>query len=268
MTPPIILAAEAREGFSVPGAESFYGPPIVDIGLFGDLLDINRTVIIMLMATAIVIILFTLAFAQPKLVPRGFQNAMEFGIDFVRNQIIMPTMGPSGMAYLPYLTTLFFFIFFCNLFEVIPFVSFPATSRIGVPLALAAISWLLYIGAGIRAQGGWGYLKNSLVPPGVPKPILIMLVPLEFVSVFIIRPVTLTLRLTFNLLVGHLLLVVLFLGTAYLVEGLTFTTPFGIGTVLLGTAMVSFEIFVAGLQAFVFAILTSVYIAGSKAPAH
>src|SRR4051812_45639536 len=106
MTPPIIFAA--RAGFEVPGAESFYGRPIVEMSLFGIDVSINRTIIIMFAATALVALMFLVGFAKPRLVPRGLQNVVEFGVDFVRNQVILPTMGPRGLPYLPYLTTLFF----------------------------------------------------------------------------------------------------------------------------------------------------------------
>lgn len=265
MKPPILLAA--REGFKVPGAESFYGQPIWSLHIAGVDLSINRTIIILFAATAIVALLFLVAFAKPKVVPRGLQNLMEYGVDFVRTQIVMPAMGPKGLPYLPYLTTLFFFVFFCNIFEVIPGLNFPATSRLALPLGLAVITWLVFVVVGIRNQGFGHYIKASLVPPGVPAPVLVLLVPVEFLSVFILRPLTLTIRLTANMIAGHLLLTVFFLGTAYLYgRGLTF--GFGIGSMLMSIAFVGFEMFVSGLQAFIFTILTAVYIAGSMEPAH
>jgi len=267
MTPPSPILFAAREGFEVPGAESFYGRPIWDLHIFGVDVSINRTVIILLAATLITASLFVIGFAKPKRVPRGLQNVMEYGVDFVRKQIILPAIGPKGLPFLPYLTTMFFFIFFCNIFEVIPGLSFPATSRLAIPLVLAIGSWLVFIGVGIKSQGVGRYLKSAMVPPGVPKPILIILVPMEFLSVFVIRPVTLTVRLTANLIAGHLLLTVFFLGTAYLWER-QLTIGFGLVTALVSVGFTGFEIFVAGLQAFIFTILTSVYIAGSLEPAH
>jgi F-type H+-transporting ATPase subunit a len=266
MTPPIILAA-AREGFKVPGISSFYGRPIVKMHLFGIDLSINRTVIILMAATVLVALFFTLAFARPKLVPRGFQNIIEVGIDFVRDQIVLPVIGPEGLSFLPYLSTLFFFVFFCNIFEVIPGLSFPATSRIGIPIVLALVTWVVFNGVGIKAQGFGHYLKASVVPSGVPWPILILLIPLEFLSVFVIRPVSLAVRLTANLIAGHLLLTVFFLGTAYL-YGRDLTWGFGFVSMLAGAGFVGFETIVCGLQAFVFTILTAVYISGSRQAAH
>lgn len=266
MQPPILLAA--REGFHVPGAEAFYQESVLDLHIFGVDASINRTVLIMLSSVVITTLLFALAFRNPKLVPRGLQNVMEFGVDFIRNQIILPVMGPKGLPYLPYLTTLFFFILFCNLCEVIPGVNFPATSRLALPLVLSIGTWLLFVVAGIKSQGFGHYMKSSLVPPGVPIPILFILVPMEFLSVFIIRPLTLTIRLTANMIAGHLLLTVVFLGTAYLLGTGGIISALGVGSAAVGVGFVGFEIFVGGLQAFIFTILTAVYISGSLDPAH
>jgi F-type H+-transporting ATPase subunit a len=265
MQPPILLAA--REGFHVPGAESFYGRPIWKLSIFGIDASINRTVVLMFGAVVVTALLFIFGFRKPKLVPKGLQNVMEYGVDFIRQQIVMPAMGPKGLPFLPYLSTLFFFIFFCNVVEVIPGLQFPANSRIALPLALAIMTWLIFIAVGIRSQGLGHYLKGSLVPPGVPGPILIILVPVEFLSTFIIRPLTLTIRLTANMIAGHLLLTVFFLGTAYLVD-LPKTAAFGVASAVISVGFVGFEIFVAGLQAFIFTILTAVYIAGSMEAAH
>lgn len=257
----------AREGFSVPGTEALYGKPLVKLELLGIDVSINRTVIFLLAATAITIALFHAAFRKPQVVPKGLQNVMESLVEFMKNQVVLPVMGPKGLPYLPYLTLLFTFVFACNIFGVIPGVNFPVNSRIGIPLVLAIGTWLVFIGAGIKNQGVGGYFKSALMPAGVPKPILIFLVPIEFLSTFILRPLTLTVRLTINMIVGHLMLVVLFLGTAYLLER-PLTLGFGIGTAIAGTAFLGFEIFVAALQAFIFAILTAVYISGSIEPHH
>jgi F-type H+-transporting ATPase subunit a len=267
MTPPSPILLAAREGFHVPGAESFFGRPIWELSLFGLDVSVNRTVILVWAAALITAVLFLLAFARPKQVPRGLQNVMEFGVDFVRNQIILPAMGPKGLKFLPYLTTLFFFIFFLNIFEIIPGLSFPPTSRLAVPLVLALATWVIFITVGIKSQGFGRYLKNSVAPPGVPAPVLLILVPVEFLSVFILRPVTLTIRLTANMIAGHMLLVVFFLGTAYLWEA-GMTRGFALGSFAIAVGFTGFEIFVAGLQAFIFTILTAVYISGSQEPAH
>jgi F-type H+-transporting ATPase subunit a len=265
MTPPTLFAA--REGFHVPGAEAFYQKPIIDLELFGVDVSINRTVLILFLATAVTSLLFLLAFRKPKLVPKGLQNVMESVVEFVRNQIALPTMGNDGLKFVPYLTVLFVFIFFCNIPGIIPGINFPASSRLSIPLVFAIGTWLLFIGVGIKYQGLGGYFKNSLMPPGVPVPVLVVLVPIEFLSVFILRPLTLTIRLTANMIAGHMLLTVIFFGTAYLLER-QLTIGWGIGTAIAGVAFVAFEIFVASIQAFIFTMLTAVYISGSLKAAH
>lgn len=265
MTPPTLLAA--REGFVAPGVGSFYWPSIIELRLFGVDVSINRTALIVFLGTTLLIAFFVLGSRKAALVPRGLQNAMEYGIDFVRNQIVLPVMGQKGLAYLPYLTTLFFFIFALNLFEVIPGINFPPTSRIAIPLFLAFITYLMFIYAGVKAQGFGHYFREIMFPPGVPIPVLLILTPIEFFSTLIVRPLSLAIRLVANMIAGHLMLGVFFLGTAYLLDR-QLTIGFGVLSLGMSVALVGFEIFVAGLQAFIFTILTAVYIAGSLEPAH
>jgi F-type H+-transporting ATPase subunit a len=146
-------------------------------------------------------------------------------------------------------------------------VQFPANARFGMPLTLALVTWLIYNVVGVTKQGPLHYLKNSLIPPGVPKPILILVIPIEFVSTFIVRPFSLMVRLFANMLAGHLILVTF----AALSAGLwaakvtVVIMPFSFGLLV---AMTGFEILVAFLQAFIFTILTAVYIDSSMHPSH
>lgn len=234
--------------------------------LFGDSpLAINKTVLIYLVSLLGTAAIFWFAARRQALVPSGVQHVAEGGIKFVENSIVMQTIGPDGKRYMPFLTTLFFFIFFANIFEVIPFIQFPANSRMAVPLMLALMVWVIYNFIGIRSQGLLGYLKNSLFPPGVPKALYIIVTPIEFFSTFVIRPLSLAIRLWANMVAGHLLLVTFAVLSAAL-WGLYYVPavlPF-IALVLL----TGFEIFVSGLQAFIFTILTAVYIGGALHPEH
>jgi len=265
MTPPTLLAA--REGFEAPGAEAFYWQPWIELHVAGVDISINRTILTMIIMITLVGLLFVLGARKGRLVPTGAQNVVEYGVEFVRNQILLPVMGPKGLGYLPYLVTLFFFIFSLNLLEVIPGVNFPPTSRIAIPGFLAIITYILFVQAGMKHQGVGGYLKEVLFPPGVPWYMMILLTPIEFVSTLVVRPASLAIRLVANMIAGHLMLTVFFLGTAYLLDR-DLTIGFGILAMLMSSALVGFEIFVAGLQAFIFTILTAVYIAGSLEPAH
>jgi F-type H+-transporting ATPase subunit a len=236
-------------------------------------LGLNKTAAVYLFATVATIVLFWLGTRRKDaLVPaRGFsglmQNTAESGVGFVRNQIIMQTMGVDGLYWLPYLTTMFFFIFFSNITEIIPAVQFPANARFAMPMVLALATWVFFIFIGIKRQGPYHYFKGALIPPGVPKALLILVVPIEFISTFLVRPFSLMVRLFANMLAGHLILVTFSVLTAALwALGFTFViAPFSFGLLV---AMTGFEILVSFLQAFIFTILTGVYIGGAMHPEH
>ena len=243
------LPLAQREGFHAPGVEIFEWPDIVHIEVAGIDLSINRVVLQMFVVVLLVWGLFYLGFRRPKLVPSGLQN------------------GRDGLRFLPYLTTLFVFVFFGNLGGVIPPVFFPLNGRMALPAVMAICSLLLFISVGISTQGP-AYFKNALFPPGIPWPVYILLTPIEFVSTFIVRPVTLAIRLLANMIAGHLILTVFFVATGYLLTSLNISSLFGIGALVFSVALIAFELFVAGLQAYVFTILSAVYIAGALEPEH
>jgi F-type H+-transporting ATPase subunit a len=263
-TLPTVLA---REGFQAPGTEDFEWPAIWTVHLGGFELGINRSAILMVLAMLCVLVVFLTAFRRPAVVPRGFQNLVEVGVDFVRRNIILEVIGRDGLRFLPYLSTLFFFIFFANVFEIVPPINFPATSRMALPAFLALTSWALFNWVGIREQGLGGYLRNVLLPPGIPWPLYVLITPIEFVSTILVRPVTLSVRLLANMVAGHLILTVFFLGTVYLL-GRPATAVFGVPAFVMAVALVGFELLVALLQAYIFTILTAVYLAGALEPEH
>ena len=245
-------------------------PPISDVTIWGaGPAGFNKTAAIYCFATIATILVFYLGTRRKDaLVPSGlFQNVAESGVGFVRNQVIMQTMGPEGLGYLPYLTALFFFIFFSNITEIIPGEQFPANARFGVPLVLALATWVIYNVVGVVKQGPLHYLKNSTIPPGVPKPILILVIPIELVSTFIVRPFSLMVRLFANMLAGHLILVTFATITAAL-WALKVTVVIAPFSFFLLVAMTGFEILVSFLQAFIFSILTAVYIGSSMHADH
>jgi F-type H+-transporting ATPase subunit a len=159
------------------------------------------------------------------------------------------------------------FIFVNNIFGILPFVNFPTTSRMAIPALLAVLVWILFNVAGIRAQGLGGYLKSSLFPSGVPPALYILVTPIEFVSTFLVRPLTLSVRLAANMIAGHLILTIFFLGTAYLAWKPA-TIPFAIPAFALSLFLVAFEVLVAVLQAYIFTILTAVYVGLAIHPEH
>jgi F-type H+-transporting ATPase subunit a len=258
----------AREGFHAPGIEEFEWPNIIDLHLFGLDLGINRVVLQMFFVAGLVWLLFFLAFRSPKLVPSGLQNVMESVVDFIRNQIVIEVIGREGLRFVPYLTALFAFIFLGNVGGIIPPILFPLNGRMALPAIMAICSLLLFISIGISQQGALTYFKNSLFPPGLPVVLYLLVTPIELISTFIVRPVTLAIRLLANMIAGHLILSVFFVATGYMLTSMNISALFGIGALIFSVALVAFELFVAGLQAYVFTILSAVYIAGAMEPEH
>jgi F-type H+-transporting ATPase subunit a len=207
------------------------------------------------------------AFRKPKIVPRGTQNVGEMGVLFVRDQILRPQLGKEGDKYLPFLVSIFFFVWVMNLFGIIPLIDFPATSRIAFPAGLAFIVWVTYITIGMRAKGPIGYFKAMAIPQGAPWWILPLLAPIELLSNILVRPFTLTIRLMANMLAGHLLLLVFGVASWYLFSasiGLLYATT----SFLLTIILTGLEVLIQALQAFIFATLTAFYIADAKQTAH
>jgi F-type H+-transporting ATPase subunit a len=231
-----------------------------------DVWGVNKVVLVYALAILLTVLIFALG-NRKQLVPTGAQNVAEVSVEFVQEQIILPTMGAHGMSWTPYMLSLFFYIFFCNIFEIVPLIQMPATARIAVPMSLALITYVLFNYAGIRAHGLFGYLKLSLFPPGVPKPLYVLVTPIEFVSTFLVRPFSLMVRLFANLLAGHILLVTF----AVLSAGLFTTEWYAAFWPLPAFAVVffvAFEILVSVLQAYVFTLLSGVYIGLAQAEEH
>lgn len=260
------VVAQARPGFDPPGADIFITPCLTEFDLFGVEMCVNRWAIYTFVAAGIVIALFMAAAAKPGLVPRGVRTVAEAIVDFVREQIVLQAIGQDGLKYLPLLTAMFSFILVGNLFGIIPGIQFPVNSRMAIPAFLAAIVWVLFNFVGLKEQK-WRYFKNIMFPPGVPKPMYAILTPIEVASTFLLRPFTLSVRLLANMMAGHLLLAVFFLGTGYLL-GAPNTIPFAIPAFALSAALVAFELLVAVLQAYIFTILTAVYLGGAIHPEH
>ncbi|HEX9123858.1 MAG TPA: F0F1 ATP synthase subunit A [Actinomycetota bacterium] len=265
LAPVLANVARPPEGFQAPGTGIF---DYSDNCLFGSgSYCITRPTFWVLVSAVIIAVLFVVAFRRPKLVPRGLQNAVEALVDFIRNGIVMEVIGPEGLRFVPLLTSLFVFIWVNNTFEVVPFIQFPPTAKIAIPLVLTGLVYVLFNVVGVARQGGLRYLKGILFPPGVPWYIYPLYSPIELVSVFVVRPLTLSVRLTANMIAGHLILTVFFLGTWYLQWKLA-TMPFAAASFALGTLITGFELLVGVLQAYIFTILTAVYIAGAIHPEH
>jgi F-type H+-transporting ATPase subunit a len=249
-------------GFPSPSLESFDFRPIFSIGSF----HFTKPILIAILCAVLVIAFFWSAFAKPKLVPRGMQNLGELGLLAVRDQIVRPSLGKRGDTYLPFLTSLFFFIYFCNLMEIIPFFQFPPMSRSGFPWALVLMVYLIYLYMGFKSQGAWGYIRN-MIPSDVPVFVLVILIPIELLRYFVIQPFTLGVRLFANMFAGHLLLLIFTLATWYLASasiGLLFAAT----SAIMVLAVFLLELLVQLLQAFIFTTLAATYIADSLESSH
>jgi F-type H+-transporting ATPase subunit a len=231
----------------------------------GDVLGVNKVVLLMWISVALVFALFYFATREPKLVPAGVQNVAESTVEFVEDQVVLQTIGPDGLSYTPFLLTLFTFIFTCNVWELIPVAQMPVNARIALPMFMAILVWFIYIIVGIKNQGFLGYFKNATIPPGVPKAILPLVAFIELIGILVTRPLSLAVRLFANMLAGHLLLV----SFAVITQALVASTIIGGALPLaLLVFLMAFELLVAFLQAYIFTMLAAVYIDSSMHPAH
>ncbi len=220
---------------------------------------LNKIGLISLLAMIIPAVMFLTS--KKEMVPRGLQNFVEGSVEFVENQIIMPAIGPEGLRYLPLLLSIFLFVFWGNIFEVIPTFQMPANARMANPMFLALIVLVVFTYIGFR-HNGFSYLKGIAWPHDVPIGLRPLVGFIEVLSVFIIRPFGLAVRVFPNMLAGHIMVVTFGALTiaVFTTSLLVILTPLTFGMLIILTA---FEIFVSLLQAFVFAILTAVYIDSS-----
>jgi F-type H+-transporting ATPase subunit a len=249
---------------------AFTFPPIDEIFVWKDIwfkgtpFAINKTSLLVLVSSALLVFLFIKGSRKMKLLPRGLQNIVEMSYEFVDRGITKDIMGPTAGGWTPFLGTLFFFILFLNIWEIIPGIQFPPTSRMGIPFYLALQSYVIMLAVGFKNQG-FRYITHHIFPPGVPKALYILVTPIEIVSVFLVRPFSLAVRLLANMMAGHILLTAMALLTAY---ALSNAPPIAIGPFLLGIAVTGFEVLVAVLQAYIFTLLTAVFVAESLQPDH
>ncbi|WP_026181888.1 F0F1 ATP synthase subunit A [Alloscardovia criceti] len=252
-----VLVAQGPE---LPSLNDFLPPIIL---LQGTPFAINRIIFVRLVATALILVVLGLTAARAKVVPGRWQGFVEFIMEFVRDNIVYQILGElRGKKYLPMITTMFMTLLVFNLCGVIPGANIAATATIAMPLIFAVWTLIQYWAAGIGAHGLGGFLKEELFPAGVPWPVYILLTPIQLLEIIIIRPFSLTLRLFANMLSGHLLVAItLAMSNYYIIEAQAAVSK-GVGVIwfLGGFALTGFEIFVAALQAFIFCILSCVYI--------
>ncbi|MDH4307060.1 MAG: F0F1 ATP synthase subunit A [Acidimicrobiia bacterium] len=236
--------------------------------------QVNRTVILMFLAAAIVIAVLYFGLRKPRPIPTKFQAAVESLVSFVRNEIAIGIIGPEGIKYFPYLLSVFTLLLVGNLFEVTPLINFPITSRMALPAFLAILTWVIFVVVGF-AKNGIGYFTGVVWPHSVPLGMRPLVGLIEFFSTFLVRPFSLAVRLFANMVAGHVMLSLL------LVTGWIFTSNLFInfGEIglkglagplwfVFGLGIFVFELLVGFIQAYIFTLLSAVYIQTSVHPEH
>jgi F-type H+-transporting ATPase subunit a len=247
-----------------PGVEDFDLPPL--FGTAGHW--VTKYTLLVWIAVAVLIVYFLWANRNPKLVPTRRQWIAESIYGLGRDNVAKDMIGHEGVRFAPYLTTLFCFILLTNLFGLIPGIQLSPNSHIAFPIVFAAISYAMFIYIGIRKHGVLGYFKHALIP-AAPWFVLPLLIPIEFFSKFIVRPVTLALRLFANMFAGHMILLVFTLGGfALLNADSVFVKPISFLSWAMAIVLTFLEVIVALLQAYVFVVLSASYLQDSLAEEH
>ena len=255
-------ASSDGSGFEPPSIDDFFPAPFA---LQGTPFELNRVMMVRLIMACALVLVFVIGAARARVVPGRFQNALEMILGFVRKNVAEEILGPDfGRRYAPVLTTIFLGVLFLNISGVIPGLQIASTGVVGMPLVFAIVSYIVFFYAGVRTNGVGRYIKGSLAPTGVPGFLYPLIIPIEFLSNFILRPLTLTVRLLANMISGHLLLALCFVATnALFVYATASFKALGVVTLAAGVIFVVFEAFVAALQAYIFTLLTAVYIDSS-----
>ncbi|MBN9644946.1 F0F1 ATP synthase subunit A [Corynebacterium mendelii] len=248
------------------GAESYHCSTGDHVNLFfsqfaDGIFAIDRLMFVRILMTILLVLFFIFAMRKPQIVPKGLQNVGELCIDFVRIHIAEEILGKKeARRFMPVIATIFFLVLVGNLPSVIPMLNVSPNARVGMPLTLAILSYVVFIYAGAKKHGFFRFMKASVVIPGLPILLYPLVIVIEFFSTFVLRPVTLTIRLMANMLAGHLILVLLFAATNFFVWQLNAWTVLGGFTLVAATAFTLFELLVIFLQAYIFALLSAVYI--------
>jgi F-type H+-transporting ATPase subunit a len=258
------LAAAGGGGYQTPTTAEFY-QPLWNEGP----LAITRASIVIVLSVGLIAWWLIATTKRAAIVPSKGQWVTEGIYGFIRNGVARDIIGTKDfLRFVPLLFSMFVLILVNNLFGVIPPVQFPTMSRIGFPIALTVVVYVVYHYIGIKRVGLVAYFKN-LVPAGLPGWIFLPILFLEIITFFITRPLTLALRLFGNMFAGHLLLLVFITGGEYLVIHGSFGLKIaGLGAYGMAFILTIFEILIEFLQAWVFTLLAATYIAGSLADEH
>ncbi|MFB7269036.1 F0F1 ATP synthase subunit A [Streptomyces sp. NPDC056244] len=252
-------------GFPAPGLHSFLFEPIV--GSPDSNLYFNKTMLLALLGSLIIVVFFWAAFRKPKVVPGKLQMVAEAGYDFVRRGVVYEIIGKKeGEKYVPIVVSLFFFVWMMNLWSIIPVAQFPVTAIIAYPAVLAFIVYVLWVSLTFRRHGFVGAFKNFSGYDKSLGPVLPLSMAIELFSNLLIRPFTHAVRLFANMFAGHTLLLLFTIASWYLLNGIGIAYA-GVSFVMV-IVMTVFELFIQALQAYVFVLLTCSFIQGALAEHH
>jgi len=255
------------DGWTTPGLGDFHFEPLFPSIAW--LSWLNKPMLQLFLAAVVVVVIWVVAAHRLQVRPRKGQFFMEFVYDFIRNGIARDMIGADYKRWVPLLVGMFSLIVINNWFGEFFLLMFPTFSNIGYVYGMVILVYLIYIGAGIQAHGK-GYLKHALVPPGLPIYMYPIVIPLEFISVFITRPLTLSIRLFANMFAGHLVVLVFVLGGSFLITyagNAVYNVAGGLSFVM-AMLILALELFIGFLQAYIFTILTASYISSAIAEEH
>jgi F-type H+-transporting ATPase subunit a len=251
----------AQGGPDLPTVDDFLPPEIL---FQGTPFAINRIILVRIVATVAMLLILGVSAHRAKLIPGRWQGVLEMGVSFVRDNIVYEVMGAlRGRRYVPMIATIFFTILVFNLCGIVPGANIAATASVVMPLVFALWTMVQYWIAAVREKGLGRFIRDEVFTPGVPWPVYILLAPIQILELLVIRPLSLTIRLFANMISGHLMVATCLAFAQYwMIESADklMGIPVGATWFVGGLLMTCFEAFVAFLQAYVFAILSTVYI--------
>ena len=256
--------AAGSESFEAPGVADLW-QPLIGNGAFA----VTRPMIVFAVAAVVISAVLIRSTRRLSIVPSKGQFVLESSYNLIRNTLGRDIIGSKDFRpFLPLLYSLFIVLLVNNLFGVFPIIQFPTFSRLGFAVAVAAVVYVTYHTVGIRRKGLVGYFKG-IVPSGLPGWLIPIIWPLEFITVMVMQPATLALRLFGNMFAGHLMLLVFtFAGEYLLLHSSGPNKVVGVISFAATILMSFFEILIEFLQAYLFALLAALYIASALSEEH
>ncbi len=257
------LLQQSGEGFAPPSSADFDFKPI-----FGNSILFTKPVLMVALSVILISTFFILSARKAAVVPSRLQFAGEMVYGFVRNTVGKEVIGPEFMRFVPFLFSIFVFVLTNNIFGVVPFLQFPTMSRIGFPISITLFTYVVYHYVAIKKHGLGKYVKDICFMPGIPKAVYLILTPVEILTYLVTRPLTLAMRLFANMFAGHLLLLIFTLGGEYLLTSGLIMKVISLFSFSFAVGLSFFELGIQFLQAYIFTLLSALYIAGALADEH